>query len=408
MSYSRITQCRICGNKDLVEVLDLGNQTLTGLFPESAETHIPSMPLVLVKCHGGKSCCHLLQLAHTYDLAQLYGEHYGYRSGLNTHIKTHLKQKVTHIESSVTLSDKDLVLDIGSNDGTTLSYYTAPLKKRVGIDPTADKFRHFYPENIDTITDFFSKAVYSKYYGEQKAKVVTAFSMFYDLTDPVAFAKDVADILDEQGIWILEQSYMPTMLKRLSYDTVCHEHLEYYGLKQIQWIMEKVGLIIIDVSFNDLNGGSFSITISHPNYSGEKHTNKVQRVIEGEQQFESLLPFQQFAKDVATARDNLLKKLHSIKSQGKKVAAIGASTKGNVILQYCAIDASLVDVVGEVNPDKFGRFTPSTLIPIQPEDLVLNQAPDYLLVLPWHLWRFFEEDRKFADHELIYPILDPR
>lgn len=385
-------------------MLDLGEQALTGVFPSSASEQVPTMPLVLVKCHGNDSCCHLLQLAHTFDLSQLYGENYGYRSRLNGHIESHLKHTVEYIESIISLGGEHLVLDIGSNDGTTLGCYKRPLKHRVGIDPTANKFAHYYPSDTKFIAEFFSKETYTKHYKDIKATVITAFSMFYDLEDPVSFAKDVADILDSQGIWVLEQSYMPTMLQKLSYDTICHEHLEYYGLRQIKWIMDKVGLDIIDVSFNELNGGSVRVTVAHKSYQGEVEREKVQCVLREEAQYKTLAPFKEFAYLVRKAADDLFKKLQKLKSESKRVVAIGASTKGNVILQYCRIDDSLLDVVGEVNENKYQKFTPGSLIPIQPEDVVLRETPDYLLILPWHLWRFFENNHKFSSFKLLYPV----
>ncbi|KYG81119.1 methyltransferase [Roseivirga ehrenbergii] len=397
-------KCRVCGNKNLVDVVNLGSLALAGVFPESKSVFVPQAPLVLTKCHGDESCCHLLQLVHTYDLDQMYGENYGYRSGLNEHMIKHLKGKVQYILDMLDLSEDDLVLDIGSNDGSTLGFYPKHIKTLVGIDPTAKKFASFYSDNVKLLMDFFSKAMYEKSFGGRKAKVITSFSMFYDLPDPVHFAQEVSEILDKQGIWVLEQSYMPTMLDKASYDTICHEHLEYYGLRQIKWIMDKANLNIVDVSFNEINGGSFSVTVAHKEYSGKKFTSKVSDVLKSESVYSELKPFRTFAEQIETVKYELLEKLKQLKNEGKKVAAIGASTKGNVILQYCGLDTSLLEVVGEVNDDKFGKFTPGTYIPIQSEDTVLASSPDFLLVLPWHLHSFFDSSEKFKEYNLIYPI----
>ncbi len=403
MSYNRIDQCRVCGNTNLVDVLDLGNQALAGVFPDSIEQHVPEMPLILTKCHG-ESCCGLLQLAHTYDPVEMYGNNYGYRSGLNAHIVKHLKNKVEAILDIVDLNNKDLVLDIGSNDGTTLSFYPKHIKSLVGIDPTSKKFARYHPKHIDVISEFFSKNLFIERHGNRRAKVITSFAMFYDLPDPVGFANEVADILDDQGVWVLEQSYMPTMLKKISYDTICHEHLEYYGLRQIKWIMDQANLEIIDVSFNEMNGGSFSVTITHPGFLGKKHCSKVEEVLKSESVYSELKPFQKFAEEVEASKEQLIKKIQDLKQEGKKVVGLGASTKGNVILQYCQVNSDLLDVVGEVNDDKFGKYTPGTNIPIRSEDSVLEMSPDYLLVLPWHLYEFFENSEKFKEHNLLYPI----
>lgn len=228
--------------------------------------------------------------------------------------------------------------------------------------------------------------------------------MFYDLPDPVGFAKEIADILHDQGIWVLEQSYMPTMLNILSYDTICHEHLEYYGLRQIKWIMDGASLDIIDVSFNDMNGGSFSVTVTHKDFSRAKNYSKVSDVLRQESVYSELKPFRKFAEQVKEIRDNLVEKLKYLKGEGKRVVAIGASTKGNVILQYCRMDRDLLGVIGEVNEDKLSKFTPGTHIPIRSGDSVLAENPDFLLILPWYLHSFFYNSEKFKEYNLLYPI----
>jgi len=258
IGFSKTEKCRICGNANLVPIADLGVQFLTGVFPKQVEENITQGPLRLVKCHGNENVCGLLQLEHSYDLGEMYGRNYGYRSGLNPSMVRHLENKVARIVQMVSLHNGDLVVDIGSNDGTTLNAFPPDLRL-LGVDPTGDKFRHFYRSHVDLIVDFFSADLVADACTGQKAKVVTSFSMFYDLESPVDFAKDIAKTLAPDGIWVFEQSYMPLMLEKGAYDTICHEHLEYYGLRQIVWIAECAGLKVIDVEFNDINGGSFSV-----------------------------------------------------------------------------------------------------------------------------------------------------
>ena len=259
--YRECTACRICGNTRLEPVLDLGEQMLTGVFPRTRDQQVTTGPLRLVKCTGEESCCGLLQLAHSYDLGEMYGENYGYRSGLNPSMVAHLERKVRRIEGLVALSEGDLVVDIGSNDATTLAAYGDRGLDLVGIDPTGAKFREHYPPYVDLIPDFFSAALVRARFGDRRAKVVTSFSMFYDLEAPLAFMREVHEILADDGLWVFEQSYMPLMLETNSYDTVCHEHLEFYALAQIQWMAQRVGFSIVDVEFNEVNGGSFSVSV---------------------------------------------------------------------------------------------------------------------------------------------------
>lgn len=403
----KISKCRVCGNPELVLVVDLGEQYLTGVFPKiKNEKNLTKGPLRLVKCHGGENCCGLLQLEHSYDSGEMYGENYGYRSGLNSSMVSHLHSKVSQILGRVNLGKGDMVVDIGSNDGTTLSMYPKDMLL-VGIDPTGAKFSGYYPPHINLVPEFFSADLLTARYPEKKAKVVTSFSMFYDLESPVDFARQVASVLDsDEGIWVFEQSYMPLMLERNSYDTICHEHLEYYGLEQIIWIAEKAGLKIIDVELNDVNGGSFSIVAAHKSsrYTDEK--GAVARLLQKEMEagLATLVPYQEFQIRTQQSRAALLEFISKIKERGESILGIGASTKGNVLLQYCGFTENEIAAVGDVNPDKFGSYTPGTNLPIQDEKNVLARSPDYLLVLPWHFRDFFIGNPLYKGRKLVFPL----
>lgn len=399
-----ISRCRICGGEDLVKVLDLGIQTLTGVFPKSPDEPITAGPLILVKCaaDGG---CGLLQLAHSYDLEEMYGANYGYRSGLNASMVAHLRSKVERIKSYGLIEPGAIIVDIGSNDGTTLGFYTDAGVRRVGIDPTAAKFRQYYQDDITVIPDFFSAELFRREFGGERARVVTSFSMFYDMEDPTGFMRQVADILDDKGIWVCEQSYMPLMLETNSYDTTCHEHLEYYALAQILWMAERTGLEIVDVETNDVNGGSFSF-VAQRKGGPLARSAAVDDLVARETKLglDDLDTYRQFAARVDAHRDELLAFLARARAEGKRVAALGASTKGNVLLQYCGLTPADIEAIGEVNPDKFGAFAPGTNIPIRDEADVLAGKPDYLIVLPWHFRRFFEAQPRYAGHRLVFPL----
>lgn len=403
--YRKIDACRICGNTDLEPVLDLGEQMLTGVFPADRDQPVTTGPLRLVKCFGRDGCCGLLQLEHSYDLGEMYGDNYGYRSGLNASMVAHLRCKVDRIRSMVELAPGDLIVDIGSNDSTTLQAYGDVGLTLVGIDPTGAKFRDYYPAHVDLIPDFFSARLIGTRFPERKAKVVTSFSMFYDLEAPMEFMRQVHDILADDGIWVFEQSYMPLMLDTNSYDTVCHEHLEFYTLRQIQWMAARVGFHIADVEFNDVNGGSFSVTVRKAREQ-EAVGSAVQAILDKEtaQGLDTLAPFHRFAERVAASRTALLDFLDQARAANKTVGAIGASTKGNVLLQYCGLNADLVVAVGEVNPEKYGKYTPGSFLPIIPERDLLERAPDYLIILPWHFRAFFENSDAFRGRTLVFPL----
>jgi len=378
----KLQKCRICGNSNLFPVLSLGNQVLTGVFPRTKGEKITCGPLELVKCDG-EGVCSLLQLAHSYDSAEMYGANYGYRSGLNRSMVSHLGQKVRKLLTKYPVSPGDLVLDIGSNDGTLLSNYPEGILP-VGMDPTAAKFREYYQPRITVIPDFFSAEKFLAETGGKKARMVTSIAMLYDLESPLDFVRQIASILDNNGVWHFEQSYMPSMIEVNAYDTVCHEHLEYYGLRQIQWMLEKNGLKILEVEINDINGGSFAVTAALESSRLTANESQIRKILEEESIFETTEPYEQFARRVSAHRDALREKISAITREGASILGYGASTKGNVILQYCDLTTHEIPAIAEVNPDKFGAYTPGTLIPIISELEAHAQKPDYFLVLPWH------------------------
>jgi hypothetical protein len=390
----------------LEQVLDLGEQELTGVFPRSAEESVTRGPLRLVKCEElvGGDACGLVQLEHSYDLGEMFGENYGYRSGLNPSMVRHLHAKVDAIVASANLREGDLVIDIGSNDGTTLSRY--PRRCRlVGIDPTAAKFRDYYPSYVDVIPDFFSAALVAERFSGRKAKVVTSFSMFYDLEDPMRFMREIHAVLADDGVWVFEQSYMPTMLDMNSYDTVCHEHLEYYALRQIKWMTDRIGFVIVDVTFNDVNGGSFSVTAMKTS-SGARQSPNVDEILRDElvRRLDTAAPLHEFAARVVESRRQLLTLIEELRALGESLYGLGASTKGNVLLQYCGVTARDIPMIGEVNAEKYGRLTPGCNIPIVAEDELVASKAKYLLVLPWHFRKHFVASPKLKGKRLVFPL----
>lgn len=403
--FKTISKCRICGSEHLTSVMALGEQALTGVFPHSQSEKITTGPVELVKCTGAGGCG-LVQLKQSYDLGEMYGMNYGYRSGLNASMVRHLHSKVAKILTLDVLEPGDLVIDIGSNDATTLRAYPENNFQLVGIDPTGIKFSSYYPTEIALIPEFFSADVVAKTLSGKKAKVITSFSMFYDLEDPIAFAREIEASLSDDGVWIFEQSYLPAMLRTNSFDTICHEHLEFYALKQINWIADKAGLKVLDVEFNDVNGGSFSITAAKISSKRQPNSEWLNKILEDEVALglDSTRAFDGFKIRVEEARIALMNFLIEAKQNGKRVCGLGASTKGNVLLQYYGIDDKLLTEIGEINEDKFGSFTPGTHIPLVSEKQLLASDPDYLLVLPWHFRAFFLSSPVMKGRNLVFPL----
>ena len=381
-AYKTLERCRISKSDNLISVLNLGQQELTGVFPKSVDEAVTRGPLELVLCPESG----LLQLNHTYDTSEMYGGNYGYRSGLNKSMVEHLTTKVRYLEKLADLKSGDTVLDIGSNDCTTLKAYDKPGLNRVGIDPTGAKFALYYPDDVKLVPDFFSASAYAST-GARPANIITSIAMFYDLDDPIAFAQQIAQCLAPDGIWHFEQSYMPSMLRLNSYDTICHEHLEYYSLGVVRLILEAAELKIVDVVMNNINGGSFAVTAAHKsNTSVHVNDAVVNWLLEQENRMgiNTPKPYRDFEERVFRHRDDLVRLIRALRGDGKTVLGYGASTKGNVGLQFCGFPTDDIPAIAEVNPEKFGKVTPGTHIPIISEADAHAMKPDYYLVLPWH------------------------
>jgi len=395
----------MCGGTSLQTVLDLGVQALTGVFPRAGEPSPPAGPLQLTKCVATDGCG-LVQLKHSFDGAEMYGLNYGYRSGLNPSMAGHLEGIVKDLYRRLTIRPDDVALDIGSNDGTLLSFHDRSVT-RVGIDPTASKFREMYAEGDLVVADFFSAASFRQVVGSQ-ARLITSIAMIYDLERPRQFVEDIREVLAPDGLWCFEQSYLPSMLRTNAYDTVCHEHLEYYGAQQIQWLLERSGLKIVDVEKNLANGGSLRVIAAHIDSAYEPSVS-VERLLNAEQREEagSLRSLAEFAARVASHRDALNSLLAATIQSGRSIFGYGASTKGNVILQYCGIGPETIPFIAEVNDDKFGRVTPGTGIAIISEAEARERRPDVFLVLPWHFREFIcKKERLFLSQggQLMFPL----
>lgn len=407
VDYRTIAGCRACGNRELLSILDLGEQALTGVFPSHAEEADLVAPLELVKC--SPAGCGLVQLRHDADLALMYGQQYGYRSGIRPFMVQHLASKVATISELVELGPADVVLDIGSNDGTLLQAYDRSGPHLVGCDPSAGKFSDRYPEGSDLIVDFFSAEAYRSTVGDCRAKVVTSMAMFYDLPDPVAFMREVHDVLADDGIWMIEHSYLPAMLETNCYDNICHEHLEFYALAQLEYMAARAGLKVISAEVTDVYGGSLCSVLARESSSRPVETPSLDRLRAAEEAaaLSTMAPFEKFAARIRRHRDQLREFLATSRSAGLSTLGYGASTKGNVVLQYCGITREDLSCIGEVNAEKDGCLTPGTRIPIVSEEEAKAQRPDQLLVLPW-VYRdgFIEREQDFlaAGGRLVFPL----
>jgi SAM-dependent methyltransferase len=403
--------CRVCGSRHLTPVIDLGEQHLQGSFIKPGRPLPPQrrLPTLLVRCDVSKdeNACGLLQLGHSFPTEVLYAN-YWYRSGVNETMRNHLKGIVTQATSLIS-RDGLRVLDIGCNDGTLLCCYPEHFD-RIGVDPS-DIAAEIAPP-IRVVNTAFPSDRASALLTDRKADIVTSIAMFYDLDDPIDFARSVQSVLAPNGIWIVEMSYMPVMVRQNAMDTICHEHQEYYSLAVLEFIMRQAGLRLFAAEENDINGGSIRCFVTHaacedydtPTTRARLHQ---MRMSEFELALDSDAPYLAFQKRILALREELKRLLVSLRNEGKRVHVYGASTKGNVLLQWCQIDRSLVECAADRNPEKHGARTIGTDIPIVAEAQSRAMRPDYYLVLPWHFRDEFirrERDTIMAGTKMIFPL----
>lgn len=385
MAVGEIFSCRVCDSKNLVPIISLGDQYISN-FVDSVFEKGTKMPLDLVLCNQ----CKLLQLKQNAPPEAMWGEQYWYKSGISSTIKADLKDIAEKAMRMADLNRGDLVIDIGANDGTLLGFYPKESLSLVGFEPSGNVAKEAMKKGFKIINNFFNAEDFISSFGVRKAKIITAISMFYDLENPNKFVEDVKMCLDKNGLFIIQQNYLLTMLEQNAFDNILHEHREYYSLISLKNLLDMHGLEIFDIEQNNINGGSVRTYIRF------KGNQKIQGFEGAEERINNLLekerlagldtatPYLEFASRINGIKERLLSFLKEEKSKGKRIWIYGASTRGNVILQYFGLDSSLIDHIADMNPDKWGKKTIGTMIPIESPIKMREAHPDYLLVNTWH------------------------
>lgn len=389
------SKCRLCGSIDLHDVFSLGEQYINDFVPPEGIGKGLKAPLELMMCDH----CTLLQLRHTAPQELMYARHYWYRSGVTDTMRHALRDITEEIEAMLPLHSGDVVLDIGANDGTMLSSYTSKGIHRVGCEP-ANNLIDLLRQNADYVMhDFWDYERYIELAGKWglgKAKVITAIGMFYDLEEPNKFIKDAQRALADDGIFVAQLMCLTPMLKNNDVGNICHEHLEYYSLSSLKYLFESNGLEMFKIEENDVNGGSYRIFARHYKGTGISFEENI-----------TLAEILEFANRINDNRDRCVKFIKDQVSQGKKVYVYGASTKGNVILQYYGLDNNLITAAAERSPEKWGKYTIGTWIPIVSEEEARKAQPDYFLVLPYAFFpEFYEREKEWRlrGGQFIVPV----
>jgi NDP-4-keto-2,6-dideoxyhexose 3-C-methyltransferase len=409
--YATATRCRICGNTSLIPILDLGMQTLTTYFPKAGEADPPVAPLRLMICDtgAGADACGLVQMSHTFELSRMYGGTSGYRSAINRTMVTHLHTVADRVRALAGLKPGDWVLETGSNDGTVQKHLAGRGLNLVALDPSAAQFADGYPRETRLVTDVFSKAAVENAAPGARFRAILSFNMFYDLDRPFAVMTEAKDLLAPDGVWCFEQAYLPAMFEAMCYDTISHEHLCYYALSQIEWMARRAGLRLIDVEMSDINGGSFSAFVCHDAARYASNTLKLERILAGERRMNltGADKWHTFGRNVRHHRARIRGFLEDARARNELVLGLGASSKGNVILQYAGIDSDLMPVIAERDPRKIGLRTPRTNIPIVSEDEARAMKPRSLVVFPWHFHdEIVRREKPFLEGggRLVFPL----
>jgi hypothetical protein len=405
--WKAIERCRLCGASDFEEAFSLGMQVVKD-FVDSANDGSKKGPLDLVLC----KTCGFLQLRHTFSKDYLY-THYWYRSGTSPTMIFELADIVKKASTMVNLEHEDFVIDIGANDGTLLKQYENKNLTKVGFEPS-NLWKYGVSPGTTIINDYFNARAFMERFPGRKAKIITSIAMFYDLDDPNGFVKDIRSILHPDGVWIVQMNYLGLMLKNLGYDNVCHEHVGYYGLTTMEYLLSKHDMEVFDVELNNVNGGSFRLYIKHSSDKSKKiNTGGINQIRAAEDRMgiSKSHTYVEFSKQIEKQREELNSLLSELSGNGKNILIYGASTRGLVILEYCGIDSNIIKYATDKNSDKWGKYLSGTGIKIISLEEYRKMKPDYLLVPPYqYALEIANQERDFIDGggKLIIPLPTPK
>lgn len=390
----KINNCRSCGSEELIDVISLGEQYITN-FVNNENEQGEKVPLSLVLCPK----CKLLQLKHNAPNEAMWGGQYWYKSNINRLIREDLNDIVNQVEKLINLKEGDIVVDIGCNDGTMLSFYDKEGINLIGFEPSKNVAHEAEQKGFYIINNYFNAEEFKRTFGERKAKVITAISMFYDLEDPNKFVKDITECLDSNGLFVIQQNYLTSMLEQNAFDNICHEHRAYYSLHSLKNLLDKYNLEIFDVKLNNINGGSFRTYIKFKGkqiapFNGASHRIKEVEEKERIKELDTIKPYQEFASRIENVKKQISKFIEAEKNKGKTFGICGASTRGNTTLQYFGLTSKDIIAGAEANPDKWGRKTVGSLIPLVSIDEMKKINPDYQIVLIWHLFEGLMDKEK--------------
>ena len=367
-------KCKNCKHNPLEKIVKIGKQTISGFFYPNKKKKLEKYSLDLHKCPK----CHLVQLSNLANTKKMYGSHYGYKTSVSKMMLLHLKEKIQRLKKFKFIKKGNNILDIGSNDASFLKLLGNKYNL-YGIDPSAKKFKNNY-KNMKLITDFFSKKNILKNVKNKNIKfdLISSFAIFYDVEDPNSFCKDIEMMLNENGIWICEFSYLPLMLKNLTFDQICHEHIMYYTFSVFEKILINNNLKVLDIKINEINGGSIEVVIAKINSKRISNYSLINKLKLDEKKI-TKNSYRNFSKRIKKVGSDL----NLFVSKNSPIAGYGASTKGNIVLNYANLDSKKIEYICDANIKKYNHYTPGTNIKIISKEKMRTLNPKYLLVLIW-------------------------
>ncbi len=401
-----LDKCKICGNRDLIEVLTLDEQYLSPTFVLSNENNELAeikTPLTLVLCDKSKNenNCGLLQLREITEPDYLYKEYF-YRTATNDTMRKDLKELVDQVLKISNPKSKDIIVDIGANDCTMLNFYDEKFDL-VGFEPAKNIKFLDKGKKIKLINNYFNSKNFKDFFGSKKAKIITSCAMFYDLENPIQFVSDIEEILDNDGIWCCQISYLDSMIRYNNFYDICHEHLSYYSLESFEYLINKQNLKLFYAETNEVNGGSVRLYICKKNstkYDKDMFIKKLNDLRKKEKMLNltSIETYSDFENIVNNLKNKTVQFVDKIIKSKKKVLALGASTKGNIILQHFGLTKDKIPYISERNPEKVGLKCLGSDIELISEEKAREINPEAFIVLPWNFKKeIVERERKYLN-----------
>ena len=380
----KIDKCQICSSNNLIDVINLGVQPLANSLLNNLqkEKQIEKYPINIVRCKK----CTLLQIDYIVDQKKVYHLDYPYLPGITTTVNNEQKDLADYLCKELNLKNNEFVVDIGSNDGSLLKHFKNNKLKVLGVEPT-NIAKIANQNNIETIQSFFNEETAEKILDSHgKAKLITSTNVFAHMSTLGDVMDAIKKLLDSDGYFCFENHYIIEILNKVQYDTFYHEHLRTYSLISLEKLFNMYDLNLFDAQIVTRYGGSIRCIVSN---SKKNKTSRLNDLIEKEKKIlinNSTFTYDNFAKKIITSKKKMIEMISKLKDDKKKIIAKSCPARAVVLLNYCGLNSTHIDYISEQPTSlKLDYFVPGTNLKIKSDDTLIDDKPDYLLLLAWHL-----------------------